>query len=86
MSDPVDRNEAEAQKARRDLERIAEQSDTIGSSALARMAKSTGDRFSAKDVNQDDKIEVWGARIGRGLGLLFAIGLAIHLIFTYVLN
>lgn len=75
-----------ADKAKRDLDRVSAESDTLGTSAMARMAKKTSDRFSAADVDQDDKIEVWGTRIGRGAGLIFAIFLAIYLFYTYVLN
>ncbi len=40
--------------------------------------------MSAADKNEDDQIEVWGTRIGRGAGLVFAIGLVIYLVVTYL--
>jgi len=86
MGTQENRNEAAAKRAKRDLERVNAQGDTIGTSAAARMATKMGDRFKASDVDQDDKIEVLGTRIGRGLGLIAFIGLAIYLFITYVLN
>lgn len=85
----VSRHEEEAkraERARRDLNRVTAESDTIGTSAAARMATKIENRFKASDVDPNDPIEVWGTRIGRGLGLIFAIGLALYLFKTYVLN
>ena len=76
----------QAERARRDLNRVGAESDTIGSSAAARMATKIENRFKASDVDPDDPIEVWGTRIGRGLGLLFAIALVLYLFNTYILN
>lgn len=75
-----------AEQAKRDLRRVAGEADTLGTSATARMATKIESRFKADDVDQSDPIEVWGARIGRGLGLIAFIGLAIYLFITYVLN
>lgn len=74
------------EQAKRDLNRVAGESDTIGTSAAARMATKIEGRFKAADVDQNDPIEVWGTRIGRTLGLIAFIGLAIYLFITYVLN
>lgn len=78
----LDRTERE----RRTINRLNAESDVIGTSATARMASSIKNRFGAADVDQNDPVEVWGTRIGRGLGLIAAIGLAIYLFITYVLN
>ena len=86
MGTQESKNDAAVNRAKRDLERVNAQGDTIGTSAAARMATKMGDRFKASDVDQDDKIEVLGTRIGRGLGLIAFIGLAIYLFITYVLN
>lgn len=85
----VSRHEKErkqAEQARRDINRLGAESDTIGTSAAARMATKIESRFKASDIDPNDPIEVWGTRIGRGLGLMFAIGLALYLFKTYVLN
>ncbi len=71
------RDEAEARRAReaREALRGAEQGEIAGSSAFARAAN----HMSAGDRDADDPIEVWGTRIGRGLALVFAIGLVVWL-------
>lgn len=61
-----------AEQARRDLARLAVDRDTLGTSALARMAE----HLRAEDASSDDPIEVWGKRIGRGLGAVFFVFLA----------
>lgn len=59
----------EAQDA---LRRVEAETESIGSSAMARAAR----HMAGADAPRDDRIEVWGRRIGRGLGLLFALYLA----------
>lgn len=56
-------------ESRRILDRVASESTTIGRSAM----EQAGRHFSAADAPKDDRIEVWGKRIGRLLALLFAI-------------
>jgi hypothetical protein len=67
----------EAQKeSRAALERVARESETIGSSALARSAKRVSDHFAGRDAvgaaegGATDPAELWGRRIGRALSLL----------------
>lgn len=83
---PTSPHDEEAERALRDLNRVSAEADTIGTSSAARMATKVSDRFKATDADQDDAIEMWGTRIGRGLGLIAFIGLAIYLFITYVLN
>jgi hypothetical protein len=73
----------ERQKASRDaLERAARDSETIGSSALARSARRVADHFAGRDSIREsedggtDPAEVWGRRIGRALSLLGVVLLA----------
>lgn len=68
------------------LDRLESQTETLGSSAFVRMADKARTHFTAAEVDQEDRIEVWASRVGRILGLLFAIGLVIHLVSTYVLK
>ncbi|MEN0086992.1 MAG: hypothetical protein AAF737_00985 [Pseudomonadota bacterium] len=66
-------HEAEAAAARRDLERVGEQSEVLGTSSFARVAGRARDHMLGADApDQEDWAEVWGRRIGRTLGLLFA--------------
>ncbi len=52
------------------LRRVARDSETVGSSAMARSARRVGDHFAGRDAvgqgedGQTDPIEVWGRRAG----------------------
>jgi hypothetical protein len=69
-------------QSREALEGVARDSETIGSSALARSARRIGDHFAAKDAigagegGQTDPAELWGRRIGRALSLLGVVALS----------
>jgi hypothetical protein len=73
-----DGRQRESQEA---LERVARDSETIGSSALARSARRVSDHFAGKDAignaegGGTDPAELWGRRIGRALSLLGVIAL-----------
>ncbi|PVB61189.1 hypothetical protein [Labrenzia sp. 011] len=79
---PKDKQRQEALRA---LDRVEAESETIVGSTFVRMADRARSHMSAGDKDEDDRVEVWGTRIGRSLGLVFAIGLAIYLFVTYVL-
>lgn len=70
---------AEAERA---LDRLQE-GEVVGTSAFARVADRLAAHFGAADRNKDDAAELWGARVGRGLGLLAFVALAIYLVVTY---
>ncbi|WP_262029332.1 hypothetical protein [Microvirga sp. Mcv34] len=86
MSDR-DRDAREADAAREALERVQRDTDTLGSSALARMGRRAGEHFGAKDAigagegGGTDPIELWGRRIGRALSL---VGVAILVLWLLV--
>ena len=67
------RDEDRARKARRDLERMGEQSEKLFGAGSSDPADPS-----------DDRIEVIGRRIGRSLGYILATGLLIYLLATYV--
>jgi hypothetical protein len=77
-----------ARKAEADavLKRVVREADTVGGSALARSANQVRDHFAAKDAPEDDRIEVWGRRIGRGIAAVAVVVLLIMLVNTYGLN
>ena len=82
MANPRDR-EAEAAKAKRDFERIREQEERIlGPAEKAR----PGDVSYDPSSDPNDPVEIWGKRIGRGLGFAFAAYLIYHLIVTYIIK
>ena len=87
------RDEIEAERRRAAeaaLSGVVRDSEVVGTSTLARMARHTGERleahFGGADADPNDAIEVWGRRIGRGLGLIFAVVLVVHLVRTYVIG
>ncbi len=76
-------DEARRREAEEALRRVARDSETLGSSSLARGARRVGDHFAGRDaLGEDgriDPVEVWGRRIGRGLSLVGVVVLAIWL-------
>jgi hypothetical protein len=76
------KDEERRQESEEALRRVARESETVGSSALARNARRVGDHFAGKDAQGvgegggTDPVEVWGRRIGRGLSLVGVIVLA----------
>ncbi len=84
MSKNKDSKERQREDALRSLDRVGAESETIAGSTFVRMADRAKGHMSAADKNEDDHIEVWGTRIGRGAGLVFAIGLVIYLVVTYL--
>jgi hypothetical protein len=74
------------EEAREALERVARDSETVGGSSMARVARRLGDHFAGRDAvgagefGETDPIEVWGRRIGRGLAVFGFIGLVAWLL------
>ena len=79
-------NDPRAEESKKILERVARESETVGTSSFTRTADRLRGHFGAEDADQERWAEVWGTRIGRTLGALFFIGLVIYLLRTYVLN
>lgn len=80
-------NEQEREReAREALERIKRDTDSVGSSALARMSRQAQDHFTARDAvgagegGETDPIELWGRRIGRSLSLIGVMLLGLWLL------
>ncbi|MTI43435.1 hypothetical protein JM93_03856 [Roseibium hamelinense] len=82
MNDP--KHDKKRQEALKAIDRVQAESETIADSTFARMAHRAQDHLGAADKDPDDQIEVWGTRIGRVAGLIFAIGLVIYLVTTYL--
>lgn len=70
----------EQAEARRVLQRVANDTEGLGTSSLARSAGQARDHFMGADADPEDAIEVWGRRIGRGLGAVVFVVLAVWLI------
>lgn len=76
-----------AEEARRILERVERESETVGTSSMARTTQKFRDNLAGIDGNEEDNdpIEVLGKRIGRSLGWIAVIFLIIYLLNTYIL-
>ena len=74
MDDRAD-DRARKRESERILRRVARESETIGASNLARQVATT--------QTEEDRIDRIGTRIGRGLGIVVALGLLIYLYVTY---
>jgi tetrahydromethanopterin S-methyltransferase subunit G len=73
-------------ESKRILERVAQESETIGTSSVKRVAERVKGHLSAQDTDENQWAELWGKRIGRTLGAVFVIVLIIHLLRTYIFN
>ncbi|MFN3673197.1 MAG: hypothetical protein ACK4VM_14925 [Bosea sp. (in: a-proteobacteria)] len=69
------REAARAAEAKATLERLKRDNESVLGSSMGRAA----DHFAAKDAPPDDKVELWGRRIGRSLSLIAVILLAFWL-------
>ncbi|TLP46947.1 MULTISPECIES: hypothetical protein [Cohaesibacter] len=73
-------DEARRMEAERTLKRVDMDSEAIGTSTLARAAGRAKGHLGGSDVDPNDPIELWGTRIGRSAGAIFAIILVLWLI------
>jgi tetrahydromethanopterin S-methyltransferase subunit G len=73
-------------ESKRILERVAQESETIGTSSVKRVAERVKGHLSAHDTDENQWAELWGKRIGRTLGAIFVVVLIIHLLRTYIFD
>jgi hypothetical protein len=64
-------------ESRRILDRVAREGQA---GLLGRSAARAQGHLSAVDVDQNDRIEVWGTRIGRAIGILAIVAFCIWLV------
>lgn len=67
-------------ESRRILDRVMREADSSGPSMISRTAKRAHDHISASDADPSDRIEYWGTRIGRVLGLVVCAVLLVWLL------
>ncbi len=60
------------------LERVSREGETLLSSSLKKAAS----HYAGQDGAPEDRIEIWGKRVGRALGTVFVIILVLNL-FTH---
>ena len=75
-----DRESERRAESRRILERVSQEAESGGHSAIDRAARRARDHVTAADVDRDDWVEYWGTRIGRLLGLILLVGLIVWLV------
>lgn len=85
MTKKPDIQDSEAE-SKRILERVAQESETVGTSSTKRVAERVKGHLGANDVDQNEWAELWGTRIGRTLGAIFVVFLIVYLVRTYVLH
>ena len=69
----MNRDKESEAESRRIIGRVAAESD-------ATMAQRARDHMAGRDVDETDRVELWGTRIGRWLGVAFLIYLVWWLI------
>ena len=72
--------EERLKKAGSTLSRVEAEAESLGTSSFARVANRAKDHLAAEDIDPHDPVEVWGTRIGRFAGAIFAIILILWLI------
>lgn len=83
MERPVDKRPEEQRAALAELDRLRHEGETL-TGAMAGTARRTAAYLAGHDTDTADPIEIWGRRIGRTLGALAVVGLALHLYLTYM--
>jgi hypothetical protein len=77
-----ERDEERARAAREALARVAGEGEIFASSGLSPTGGPVAGA-AARSEPEHDPVEIWGKRIGRGLGIAFALGLVVHLVTTH---
>lgn len=76
----TDKRDVERQdKARRILNQIKGETDPTGISTPRSMLGRAGDHLSARDAPENDRVELWGRRFGRWIGVVMLLGLVAYL-------
>ncbi|MEM9331555.1 MAG: hypothetical protein AAGA53_09530 [Pseudomonadota bacterium] len=75
-----------AEEAKRILERVAQDSETVGTSSMRRVAERVKGHVTADDADKNEWAEVWGTRIGRFFSIIFFVVLVVYLVRTYILH
>ncbi|MEM9107194.1 MAG: hypothetical protein AAGC96_16200 [Pseudomonadota bacterium] len=76
----MSKHDEKSRQAKRDLDRVDTEGDLVNTPRLKGKSKSVKGHFMANDVDQSDRIEVWGSRIGRILSVIAVFFLIIWLV------
>ena len=75
-----DRDSEQRAESRRILDRVSREAESGGRSVIDRAARRARDHVTAADIEREDRVEYWGTRIGRMLGLVLLVGLIVWLV------
>lgn len=80
----TDGDDERAREAKVALERVARDSETVASSSVARVVRHmAGADAPTLPDGRRDPIEIWGRRIGRAIGAVVVIYLAVSLFMKF---
>lgn len=82
MTDAHNDREAASRAAREELKKLQDR-DTVFGGTLGSTVERAKTHFGGNDNAADDKIEIWGKRIGRILSLIGVVALGLYLYATY---
>ena len=79
-------DQARTDEAKRILDRVSRESETVGSSTLVRSATQAETQMSSgsNGSSETDPVEILGRKIGRTLGWIAVVFLVLYLVRTYV--
>jgi hypothetical protein len=72
-------------EAKRILDRVARDSETVGTSSMARTTELLNGNISSESADGSDPVEILGKKIGRTLGWIALLILGYYLFRTYIL-
>jgi hypothetical protein len=64
-------------ESRRILDRVAREADSSGLDLIGRATGRARNHIAAADADQNDRVELWGTRIGRAIGAVVLVALVI---------
>jgi hypothetical protein len=73
-------DEADAREARAILQRVQRETEPQVGVLAERLTRDGAGHFLGRDADPADRVEVWGTRIGRGLGLVGFVVMAVWLV------
>lgn len=75
---------ARKRESERIINRIANESEQVGTSSMARTANKVRDHFLGEEMPEADPVEIWGKRIARGLAVVAFVALVISIYTNYI--
>lgn len=73
-------DENNEKESRRILDRVSREADSGTPNFLTGASRRLRDHVTAVNATQDDPIEYWGTRVGRGLGFIISLVIIVGLL------